>query len=155
MNNWNALICVAFPLIGLLLVRRWADLGMPLPNWLKRKKKPGPAKKPKGPKLDTEISGAALGIISILAGVFILICVGLSEPWVVLIALLFLLVGMVFAITSLVMLRDAVTAWRLERDRYAGQRLDQLEAEWEGGRIDKAEYRKRRKEILRGLEDGR
>ena len=47
--------------------------------------------------------------------------------------------------------RDAVTAWRLERDRYAGRRLDQLEAEWEGGRIDAAEYKKKRKEILRGL----
>lgn len=151
MNNWKALLCVAFPLIMLLLVRRWADLGMPLPDWLRRRKKPGAAKTPKGPKLDTEIGGAVLGIISVLAGVLILVCVGPEEPWVVLIALLFLLVGMVFAITSFVMIRDAVTAWRLERDRYAGRRLDQLEAEWEGGHIDAAEYKKKRKEILRGL----
>ena len=135
----------------LLLVRRWADLGMPRPNWLKRRKKASAARTPKGPELDTEIGGAVLGIISVLAGVLILICVGLAEPWVVLIALLFLLVGMVFVITSFVMIRDAVTAWRLERDRYVGQRLNQLEAEWEDGRIDEAEYKKKRKEILREL----
>ena len=151
LNNWGALLCVAFPLIWLLLVRRWVDLGMPRPNWLRRRKKAGAAKTPKGLELDTQISGAVLGIISVLAGVLILVCVGPEEPGVVFIALLFLLVGMVFAITSFVMIRDAVTAWRLERDRYAGQRLNQLEAEWEGGLIDAAEYRKRRKEILRGL----
>ncbi|MBD5133395.1 MAG: hypothetical protein HDT38_02825 [Clostridiales bacterium] len=95
-----------------------------------------------------EVESMLLGAACVGAGVLILCLARPLEGGIVLIALLFLLVGVVFVATSAVMLRDKARAKRKEEElRAIEKELERLEEEKKAGLITRAEYRARRKEI--------
>lgn len=101
-----------------------------------------------------ESESLLLGAACVGAGVLILCLAKPLDGSIVLIALIFLLVGMVFVATNAILIWNKIEARRQQEQEEEARRalekqLGELEARKKAGLLSNAEYRAKRKELLR------
>ena len=104
--------------------------------------------------MENESESLLLGAACMGAGVLILCLARPLDGSIVLISLLFLLVGMVFMITNAILIWNKIEARRQQEQEEEARRalekqLEELEARKKAGLHSNAEYRAKRKELLR------